>query len=342
MPSPGSTAGPVLFVIGKWYGFRPGNPPSNHCHNLVGSLVSTGMAPHLVFPVDEITLTHGVGCDRALVDLCQRVRPALVVVGLSLAAAMFERFLPRVETLRRLRRELGVPIVGVLGDTCRPGFMDLANAYAPGIDVFNVWDNYTVYQREADDPAPYWPTWTPQDPRLFREAGVPRDVDVAFVGMRSSGPERSAALAALQDAGIQVTAIGGQGDACVPIETLAATYQRARIVVNFAAVHGEVTACRGRVFEATSCGALLVERSNEHTDRWLQPGVHYAPWRDLDDLVATVRHHLGAEGRRAQCARRGHEFVTAHWHAQAYWHALLQFAAGVPLPQFGRHRLVPA
>jgi len=320
----GSNQGPVLFVFGRWYGFRPGNPPSNHYHNLVGSLESTGLAPHEVFAVDEVSLAAPeVGCDRALYELCLRLRPRLLVVGLSLGASMFERLLPRAETLVRLRRELGTPIVGVLGDTSRPGFMDLPNAYTTAVDQFHVWDNYDVYRRCAVDPDRYLPTWTPQDRRVFHDAGRVRDLDVAFVGMLGSGPERAEALARLRHRGLDVHQVGGQGDACVPLHELAATYQRARIVVNFAQVHDDVFACRGRVFEATMCGALLVERDNPHTNRWLTPHEHYAPYDDLDDLVAVVERQLRHEGARRRLARAGHDHVHEHCSAEAYWRGLL-------------------
>jgi hypothetical protein len=319
--------GPVLFVLGKWYGFKPGNPPSNHFHNLIGSLESTGFAKHVVFPVDEVTYAmNGQGCDRALYDLCQRLRPSLIVVGMSLAASMFERLLPRAETLFRLRRELGVPIVGILGDTSRPGFMDLPNAYTTSVDAFNVWDNYDAFLHEALDPDRYWPTWTPQDRRVFHDEARTRDLDVSFVGMMSSGPERSTAIARLREHGVRVHQVGGQGDACVPLEELASIYQRSKIVLNFSQVNENVSACRGRVFEATMCGAMLLEGDNPHTNRWLQPGRHYAPYRNLDELVFAVDYYLLHDEARMRIAKQGHDHVHAHCSAEAYWRPMLELA----------------
>lgn len=203
----------------------------------------------------------------------------------------------------RLRRELGVRLVGVLGDASRLGFLDLPNAHTPAVDAFHVWDNYEVFLHEASHPERYWPCWTPQDPRPFCDRGARRDIDVAFVGMQSSGPDRASAIAKLRWQDIDVLAVGGQGENCLPITEVAATHQRARLVVNVARIHDSAWARRGRVFEAMGCGALPVENQNPHTDRWFVPGVHYAPWRDLDELVTTVRHHLQHETQRQLRAR---------------------------------------
>ncbi len=332
----GRASGPVLFVIGKWYAYQAGQPPSNDLHNLVGSLESTNLAPSVVFAVDEQAPGD---CDRAFYELAQRVRPSLIVVHLSLAAAMFRPLLPRVETLVRLRRELCVPIVGVLGDTSRIGFMDLPNAYAPAIDVFDVWDNYEVFRENAFDPDRYRSIFTPQDRRVFHDPGQPRDLDVAFVGMRSSGPERQRGIDCLQAAGITVYQSGGQGDRCLPLAEMARIYQRARIVVNFAEILHDVFACRGRVFEATLSGALLVERDNVHTNRWLVPGQHYASYRDFDELVFVVQYWLRHEAGRQRLAARGRDHVAQHCSAENYWRPLLALA-GQRLPLHPRGSLL--
>lgn len=89
--------------------------------------------------------------------------------------------------------------------------------------------------------------------------------------------------------------------------------------------------------------ALLVENPNPHTDRWFVPGVHYAPWRDLDELVTTVRHHLQHETQRQLLARRGRHLVTTRYTAAAYWRELLEFADGAPSdPPPMRRRDAPA
>ncbi|MCR9247221.1 MAG: glycosyltransferase [bacterium] len=318
-----ATPDPVMFVFGRWHGCRPGGPPSSHLHNLVGSLASTGLAPAVHFATDELGTR---GCDRAFYDRCHEVRPAVIVIGLSLGAAMFERSLPRVETLVRLRRELAVPVVAIVGNTSRAGFMDLANAYSPVVDVFDVWDNYEVYREQAVEPDKFTPTWTPQDPTLFHDPGRERDLDIVFVGDLESGPERAEVVEFLHGLGIRVQCFGGQNGDGLPIDEVAEIYQRARIVLNSAHVEGSILACHGRVFEATMCGALLLERENPHTGRWLDSRMDYAAYRNSEELALAARYFLEHEDLRRRIAARGHHKVTTTCTAERYWRRILSHA----------------
>ncbi|MBL8752701.1 MAG: glycosyltransferase family 1 protein [Planctomycetes bacterium] len=136
----------------------------------------------------------------------------------------------------------------------------------------------------------------------------------------------SAASIACARTASSCTKVGGQGDHCVPLAEMAAIYQRARIVVNFAEIVPDVFACRGRVFEATMSGALLVERDNVHTNRWLRPGLHYASYRDLGEMAFVVRYWLQHEDGRKRLAARGRDHVAAHCSAENYWRPLLELA----------------
>ncbi|MCC6143853.1 MAG: glycosyltransferase [Candidatus Hydrogenedentes bacterium] len=139
-------------------------------------------------------------------------------------------------------------------------------------------------------------------PRDHRNLGIPRDIDVLFIGNLNPAihQKRARLLEALRALGgpYRVEILSGLwGDA------YAQALNRARIVFNHS-IRGEMNL---RAFEAPACGALLLqETENLEIREYLATGREVVLYTD-DTLRDTVTHLLDHEAERATIAQAGHE-----------------------------------
>src|SRR5262249_8833567 len=120
---------------------------------------------------------------------------------------------------------------------------------------------------------------------------------------------------------------GGEREQNLSVREYAAVHQRSRIVLNFAKTGWEGgIQVKGRVFEATLCGALLLEEANVQIKKWFEPGKDYVPFLALDDLVEKVHYYPGHEDERARIARNGWKKATRLYNARRFWGRVLELA----------------
>ena len=150
--------------------------------------------------------------------------------------------------------------------------------------------------------------------RLFRDYGEEKTVDVAFHCRTKGSPDR----AELRDwLGDYCRAHGytyAAGDRAW--EEYARAFNRAKITVNLART---VTNRPHRVFDAMACRTcLLTSPLPPVSGEERRAGVHYAEWRDFDDMAARIEGLLSSGQWRA-IADAGHELVhRAHtWAVRA-------------------------
>jgi hypothetical protein len=80
---------------------------------------------------------------------------------------------------------------------------------------------------------------------------------------------------------------------------------RTRVAVNR---HGDIAeghANNMRLFEATGAGALLATEAADNLPELFEPGREVLAYRDADDLIEQVRHHLAHEDERRAVAAAG-------------------------------------
>lgn len=317
-PAP-TTPPAVLFVLDKWCEGNPAFGPSNHEHNFLGSLAATGLASATSFHFDQYYADHQRAGDLALLQLCQTRRPGLIV----LCWLHGSRHNPHPETLRVLSQSARIPIVACWFDSVRPEVMAVANRLDPWVTLHVVLDSPTAYCSAARSPEKFLPLWTPQDPRLFTSHGQTRDLDICFAGTVAPNlPERARGLAALRQAGLAIHVAGGQRHQALPAPEYAARYQRAKIVVNFSRASNGQFQAKGRVFEALTAGAMVLEAENPAIAHWLRPGADYVPFVNDADLVAKARYYLTHESERLAIAEHGRATVTYRYSAARFWQTL--------------------
>lgn len=165
-----------------------------------------------------------------------------------------------------------------------------------------------VFVAQKDDVAAFRaphtkPHWLPLacDPQAHKDFGVPRDVDVGYVGSMDAGKhgQRLQALKLLART-YKVEAKGGIYD-----DDMARLYSRSQVVFN-RSIGGDLNM---RVFEAMSCGACLVTdriaNGQEELFRDREHLVIYDEWNLLD----VVDEFMADEEARTRIAAAGTALV---------------------------------
>jgi len=134
--------------------------------------------------------------------------------------------------------------------------------------------------------------------------------DVTISG--SSEGHRAEVFERLRTAGFAVHRSGGMmpGDTLLPVADYAAELATSRIVVNTQTVSGRVQ-LKGRVAQCLASGTFLLEQDNPESRAYLD-GIDVVFWRDIDELIGLVRHHLAHPHEREAIAQRTH----AQWNAR--------------------------
>jgi len=143
--------------------------------------------------------------------------------------------------------------------------------------------------------------WLPLacDPDIHRRYELPLCYDIAFIGKAIPGTERELLVSQLQ---ARYKMYAGRAY----LHEMARIYSQSRIVFN-KSIGGDLNM---RVFEAMSCGRLLVTDSisNGLTELFVD-GEHLVIYRSLNDLLTKVENYLSDEERREQIASKGADEV---------------------------------
>ena len=313
----------VLFVTEKWCDCKPELGTTNSAHNLWGSLHTSGLATYDCFHFDEYLFLHNRPGDSALLKLCMHSQPDLLLLTWTpLASHNSNRYNPKLATLHLIRTKMRIPIVAIWFDSVLPPVMRLAESLLPLVNLNVVVDSPTAYLKSTHHPEKYLPLWTPQDSRVFHNPRLERDIDVSFTGSLVNRSDRWSGIAALKANGVEVHQTGGQREKHLPVDEYARVYMRSKIALNFCST-GPHIQTKGRVFEATLCGALLMEAENSQTAKWFEPMTEYVAFRDESDLVGKVKYYLAHSSERREIAMRGHQKAKERYTGEMFWQVVL-------------------
>jgi len=305
----------VLFITEKWCEGNPDFGPSNDEHNFSGSLEASNLATQDNIFVDEYHRQHHRAFDTKLLLKCIKNKPDLIFISWYRS--------PNFQTLKFIRERFHIPIIVWWGDSVN--HMDEAESFLPFVDLNLVVDSTTAYLQTTCQPEKYLAMWTPQDPRIYYDPNTQRDVDICFTGTMTNHPDRLAGISALRLNGIDVYQTGGQREYRLPTDEYAHTYMRSKIALNFCYHPNLATQLKGRVFEITLCGAMLLESENSETAKWFEPMVEYVPFSDEKDLVEKVKYYLTHESERMDIAAKGHQKAKEMYTAERFWKTVFEW-----------------
>lgn len=305
----------VLFVTEKWCDCNPAMGNSNSEHNLYGSLEASGLATQERFYFDEYHLQYKRQCDAALLKTCMETKPDIVFYSY-----FGGRYDPKWETFSIIRKKLGICVVVLWCEV-----YDLVETYLPYVELNIVLQS--SYLKKTNHPEKYLLLWSPQDMRIYYNPHIERDIDISFIGSMHQD-ERQKGIAALKANGINVYQSGGQRINRLSTDEYARCYMRSKIALNFSRgtywsgnpflIHH----AKGRIFETTLCGSMLLDSDNPETKIWFEPMVDYVPFADEADLVEKARYYIEHDAEREKIAASGHEKAKKMYTSALWWKSL--------------------
>jgi hypothetical protein len=272
--------------------------------------------------------------DWALLEKCRAAKPRAIILSSYEPGYPLQ---PAVETIRLLRKVWKIPMVAIWWDTCYAGFWRSIVPVLPYVDVHVVLDNPLL--NFFDDAARrrfghrFLPLWEAMDPGIYNNPGLPRDVEVAFLGQVAG--YRSVRMPyvqhLLENNVPLLCSLANRG-----AQPSHADYQdvlkRTRIGLNFSQ-SVDSDQLKSRVFETMSCGALLMENDNPQTRCYFTPMKDYVSFDSPSDLLEKIRYYLVHEDERAEIAAAGEQKVKALYDSSHFWKAITDKLEAVrPLP----------
>jgi len=302
----------VLFVTEKWFECNPMMGRSNTEHNLLGSLEASGLATQDQFHYDEYCLQYHRPCDAALLQLCMETEPDILIFSQP------DAYAPRWETFGLIRKRLGIPVVVIWWD-----FLPDAESILQYVDLNIVLQS--VYLKETSHPEKYLLMWTPQDPRIYYNPNLIRDINISFIGDKNK-PDRLKGICALNNNSLNVYLSGGMRDHRLTSDEYAHVHMRSKIALNFSGggfwsdeARFRVHHAKGRIFESTLCGAMLLESDNPETKIWFEPMVDYVPFSNETDLIEKVKYYLEHDVEREIIAANGYQKAKKMYNCEKFW-----------------------
>jgi glycosyltransferase involved in cell wall biosynthesis len=168
--------------------------------------------------------------------------------------------------------------------------------------------------------------WAPYQKR----STIPKTIDVSFVGSRRNYPDRRAALAILENAGMPVYVSGGKAEARCSFEEYFDILDKSLITLNFSRTgRGRFNPfpgaqqIKGRVFEALSSGCCLIEDRNKVTARYLTEGVDYIAFDRPKDLPDIINELLKDRDKALLIGENGRRVHETRYSATHFWNAIM-------------------
>lgn len=269
------------------------------------------------------------GCDletdaNMLVCSLQSHRPDLVV--LTRCPWVQEEWWNWLRIVTRACARSSIPAATWWHDLVTDGDIALAERMAPLVYGQIQIDRH-VPPTGVQYPDGYLSLWTIHDPRLFYVGVWDRPIPLVCVGDWEQ-PVRRRIRARLDEAQIAYTIVGGQRHA-VSYAEYARSCRLGQMLIN-TNNHPTRAQLKGHVFEALSCGTLLLEQHHESggTQHLLTPFLEYVPYYSDEDLVDRIRYYQRHTTQRESIAQNGARAYWERYSPAKFWTRLSQFVWG--------------
>lgn len=313
----------VLFVTEKWHSTTPEFGLTNASHYLVDTLIHTRYAKTIdTLYGDEWFLTHGEKLDSKLLSLGATTDIIIYSWVFCGKDDLVGPFNPDILTWKKLKEaHPDLKQCAIWWDSCWGVSRHMFNALYSYFDLHINID----YTHEKSLPKVI-SLWTPQSPDLyFGDPLSDRPIPVAHAGRLYHRPERRRALVELENRGIKVHHAGGQTEDRLTKEAYAQLFRDAEIMLDFTPL-----AHKGRAWETTLSGALLVASELSQINLWFIPGVEYITYKMLnakepnfDDLANKIRYYSTHVVERKEIAYRGYKKATERYSFRRWWDRVL-------------------
>ena len=318
----------VLFLMERYCDADPNCGPTNSEHLVVDAIKGTGFVRECrQFYFDA--LSQEIGRDdmsEVLRSYCMSFKPDLIVYT-PLGGSLGQRLNPSNHTIA----SLGTTVYLHLFDA-KPG-CGLESIWLPFVNYLGINDCISAFLYYRSDPRIIM-GYSATGPD-FQDRGMERDIDVCFVGSVDPDdrrwPMRSEYTSYLRDNGIDILVDGGQRGHRLEVKEYAGILGRSKMALDFCRDGNGLACLKSRVFEALSCGALLLEDEGSDAGMLLEEGRDFISYGSKDDLLRIARYYLDHDEERRAIARSGRDKATEIFNARNMWgHILTTMGYGLP------------
>jgi len=218
-----------------------------------------------------------------------------------------------------IRKLLGIKIVALLFDQAFGNFNTSDNLvrfcdFAFTHEHKDVFWGYTLFPQKHIAVSPICTS------RFISRPFSPRDIDLLFIGgIGGRYPkERAEGIQILRSRGLNVETPGGRSEMqeVISNEDYVKFTKRAKIVLNWTRhISGRWHQAKGRIFEVTLAGAMLLCEECAPVNRYFRPYVDYVPFSNTADLIEKASYYLENEHERLKMARGGHNTAIKKYRA---------------------------
>lgn len=334
----------IVLVCDKWFNGSPARGESNYTWGFMSTLKRSEFCTGDIFHFDDYAITHGIPGDRALFDLCAVKKPTVLFIAWTPSMwieKVGDMSTPSLETLYRIRHELGIPIVIHLSDYYMECRRQVAEQVHPLADYITVSD-CTLFKSLASRPEKFIFMLEPADPDIFKlNPSVERDIDVSFIGSTwvpdsyKGGTPRVDYILHLRKH-MPLTVMGGRSfkyaNGCshqstgldIPIEEFAKFLLRSKITLNIGVHQDGNWQAKGRFHQGKLCGAMMMEAHHRDVDIFYEPYKEYVPFFNETDLVEKARYYLEHEDERLKIAEAGRLRALRDHTGELFWKTLVK------------------
>jgi spore maturation protein CgeB len=300
----------------------------------IGPLNETGLADHDIFWYGPWMTDDWITINWRLFYRCMKYQPDVIMVYNGWQPDYHPQGLwfPRLFCFYLIRKLLGVKVSAFFTDQAYDAFK-ISDNLIRFCDIAFAHGHEDLFRTHSSFPKKYITTPAVYSPKLFHSDPLnKRYIDLAFVGqINGYCNERVNGIEALRRNGLIVSTPGGQGEGqnFVSVEAYTDFHKRSKIIINWSRhMRGGWVEAKGRIFETTLSGAMLLCEECAPVNRWFLPYVDYVPFSTTEELVEKANYYLDHEEERLKIAVQGHRTAMAKYTADVVWDQRLQYIQG--------------
>ena len=307
----------ILFVTPKWCDGLPELGFNNDFHNHFTTIMQSrpDCTIHTIY-TDECALIYGCKIDNIIKKYVTDNKISIILYSLING----RDYNPSVQCMRDLKESVAQCIFWY--DTGPDWGLKSIEQIGNSVDYHFSWDNPKGPFHEKEKLPNHLTLWTPEDPTLF-DFDSRKDIDVSFLGSIDMYRDRIETLNLLHNK-IKLVVSGGQRAAKLSPYQYASIIRRSKIGINFALSQtGVFWQAKGRIFEYTASGGLLLDSRNPCTPDYFRPGIDYIEFSTVQDIIDIVQYYLQNSEIRQKIALSGYNRFKELWTAQKYWDTVI-------------------
>jgi hypothetical protein len=313
-----NTPDKYLFILKKWRGRDSESRDNDLSYQILASFTEAKAGEFSVIYVDEFMFDNPL-CDIDI-EIATKINKNKISKVVTFLDSNIEHYFNNF-SLSYVVKSKNIELIIILTDSIWFYNRLLCRRYINNSPLFITYDSDSFCGKKYKCKhlfAPY-----PASDYFPRTGG--RDIDVLFIGKTQGRGSRADYIGHLISEGIKVVNIGSGGSGYINYKDYIDYSSRAKIIINFSfsGNEDEYVQLKGRSFETTLMGALLVENKSKIIEKYFEPNVEYIPFNSKESLCECVKYYLSNDSERKVIALNGYKKSKKNFSGKSFWDKVL-------------------